>query len=161
MNLPSRAKGPRLNWDTSPFLIPRGEEVSPSVVFHPSPFMSLLHQISTVLSNPHTSSFCFSFYTSFIFATVLSQFPLLPLPPLPSQFPVISEFGEDRSVCYPRDPKDASLLQSETTNLQQRVNSLTQEVRYPAETTFNPTVPKGKLVLEYVELVESYCSLSL
>ncbi|XP_067089561.1 TANK-binding kinase 1-binding protein 1-like [Osmerus mordax] len=49
------------------------------------------------------------------------------------KFPVISEFGEDRSVCYSCDPKDTSLLQSETTNLQQRVNSLTQELQKSKE----------------------------
>lgn len=46
------------------------------------------------------------------------------------QFPMISEFGEERIMCCSCEPsiKDASVIQSETTNLQQRVNSLTQEV---------------------------------
>lgn len=46
------------------------------------------------------------------------------------QFPVISEFGEERIVCCSCEPiiKDTSVIQSETTNLQQRINSLTQEV---------------------------------
>ncbi|XP_053300307.1 TANK-binding kinase 1-binding protein 1 [Pleuronectes platessa] len=47
------------------------------------------------------------------------------------EFPMISEFGEERIVCYSREPiiKDASDIQSETTNLQQRINSLTQELQ--------------------------------
>lgn len=46
------------------------------------------------------------------------------------QFPMISEFGEERILCCSCEPiiKDTSVIQSETTNLQQRVNSLTQEV---------------------------------
>ncbi|CAG01635.1 unnamed protein product, partial [Tetraodon nigroviridis] len=47
------------------------------------------------------------------------------------KFPMISEFGEERILCCSCDPiiNDTSVIQSETTNLQQRVNSLTQEVR--------------------------------
>lgn len=47
-----------------------------------------------------------------------------------SQFPIISEFGEERLLCCSCDPliNDTSVIQSETTNLQQRINSLTQEV---------------------------------
>lgn len=46
------------------------------------------------------------------------------------QFPMISEFGEERILCCSCEPsiKDTSVIQSETTNLQQRINSLTQEV---------------------------------
>lgn len=49
----------------------------------------------------------------------------------PLQFPMISEFGEERMLCCSCEPimKDTSVIQSETTNLQQRINSLTQEVR--------------------------------
>ncbi|XP_070305699.1 TANK-binding kinase 1-binding protein 1 [Salvelinus sp. IW2-2015] len=47
------------------------------------------------------------------------------------KFPMISEFEEERTLqCCSCEPKETSLLQSETTNLQQRVNSLTQEVRH-------------------------------
>lgn len=44
---------------------------------------------------------------------------------------MISEFGEERILCCSCDPivKDTSVIQAETTNLQQRVNTLTQEVR--------------------------------
>ncbi|CDQ74830.1 unnamed protein product [Oncorhynchus mykiss] len=46
------------------------------------------------------------------------------------KFPMISEFEEERTLqCCSCEPKETCLLQSETTNLQQRVNSLTQEVR--------------------------------
>lgn len=43
---------------------------------------------------------------------------------------MISEFGEERILCCSCEPimKDTSVIQSETTNLQQRINSLTQEV---------------------------------
>uniref|UniRef100_A0A665UC17 Uncharacterized protein n=1 Tax=Echeneis naucrates TaxID=173247 RepID=A0A665UC17_ECHNA len=46
------------------------------------------------------------------------------------KFPLVSEFGEERIVCCSCEPiiKDTSVIQSETTNLQQRINSLTQEV---------------------------------
>ncbi len=46
------------------------------------------------------------------------------------QFPMISEFGEERILCCSCEPaiKDTSVIQSETTNLQQRINSLSQEV---------------------------------
>ncbi|KAF0032218.1 hypothetical protein F2P81_014508 [Scophthalmus maximus] len=45
------------------------------------------------------------------------------------KFPMISEFGEERIVFYSCEPiiKDTSVIQSQTTNLQQRINSLTQE----------------------------------
>ncbi|KAM6957528.1 TANK-binding kinase 1-binding protein 1-like [Aplochiton taeniatus] len=46
------------------------------------------------------------------------------------KFPIISEYGEEQTLCCSCEPlKDSSLLQSETTNLQQRVNSLTQELQ--------------------------------
>lgn len=58
--------------------------------------------------------------------SIFSHF--LPSPVL--QFPMISEFGEERILCCSCEPiiKDTSVIQSETTNLQQRINSLTQEV---------------------------------
>ncbi|KAF3699575.1 TANK-binding kinase 1-binding protein 1 [Channa argus] len=45
------------------------------------------------------------------------------------EFPMISEFGEERILCCSYEPimKDTSVIQSETTNMQQRINSLTQE----------------------------------
>ncbi|XP_019959216.2 TANK-binding kinase 1-binding protein 1-like isoform X1 [Paralichthys olivaceus] len=51
------------------------------------------------------------------------------------KFPMISEFGEERIVCCSCEPitKDASVIQSETTNLQQRINSLTQELQKSKE----------------------------
>ncbi|XP_075879723.1 TANK-binding kinase 1-binding protein 1-like isoform X2 [Nelusetta ayraudi] len=51
------------------------------------------------------------------------------------KFPMISEFGEERILCCSCEPsiKDASVIQSETTNLQQRVNSLTQELQKSKE----------------------------
>ncbi|XP_034450184.1 TANK-binding kinase 1-binding protein 1-like [Hippoglossus hippoglossus] len=51
------------------------------------------------------------------------------------EFPMISEFGEERIVCCSCEPiiKDASVIQSETTNLQQRINSLTQELQKSKE----------------------------
>lgn len=51
---------------------------------------------------------------------------------------MISEFGEERILCCSCDPviKDTSVIQSETTNLQQRVNSLTQEVLRSTNDTF-------------------------
>lgn len=61
---------------------------------------------------------------------------------------MISEFGEDRTLCCSCDPiiNDTSVIQSETTNLQQKINSLTQEVLFntisivllSAETPFVP-----------------------
>ncbi|XP_058508540.1 TANK-binding kinase 1-binding protein 1-like [Solea solea] len=51
------------------------------------------------------------------------------------EFPMISEFGEERIVCCSCEPitKDTSVIQSETTNLQQRINSLTQELQKSKE----------------------------
>ncbi|XP_071031657.1 TANK-binding kinase 1-binding protein 1-like isoform X2 [Oncorhynchus clarkii lewisi] len=50
------------------------------------------------------------------------------------KFPMISEFEEERTLqCCSCEPKETSLLQSETTNLQQRVNSLTQELQKSKE----------------------------
>ncbi|XP_056869842.1 TANK-binding kinase 1-binding protein 1-like isoform X1 [Takifugu flavidus] len=51
------------------------------------------------------------------------------------KFPMISEFGEERILCCSCDSiiKDTSVIQSETTNLQQRVNSLTQELQKSKE----------------------------
>uniref|UniRef100_A0A4W5L361 TBK1 binding protein 1 n=1 Tax=Hucho hucho TaxID=62062 RepID=A0A4W5L361_9TELE len=50
------------------------------------------------------------------------------------KFPMISEFEEERTLqCCSCGPKETSLLQSETTNLQQRVNSLTQELQKSKE----------------------------
>uniref|UniRef100_H3CZR8 TBK1 binding protein 1 n=1 Tax=Tetraodon nigroviridis TaxID=99883 RepID=H3CZR8_TETNG len=51
------------------------------------------------------------------------------------KFPMISEFGEERILCCSCDPiiNDTSVIQSETTNLQQRVNSLTQELQKSKE----------------------------
>ena len=43
---------------------------------------------------------------------------------------MISEFGEERALCCSSEPiiKDTSVIQSETNNLQQKINSLMQEV---------------------------------
>ncbi|XP_045899538.1 TANK-binding kinase 1-binding protein 1-like [Micropterus dolomieu] len=51
------------------------------------------------------------------------------------KFPMISEFGEERTLCCSCEPiiKDTSEIQSETTNLQQRINSLTQELQKSKE----------------------------
>ncbi|KAK5884293.1 hypothetical protein CesoFtcFv8_018130 [Champsocephalus esox] len=51
------------------------------------------------------------------------------------KFPIISEFGEERLLCCSCDPliNDTSVIQSETTNLQQRINSLTQELQKSKE----------------------------
>ncbi|XP_047184105.1 TANK-binding kinase 1-binding protein 1-like [Scophthalmus maximus] len=51
------------------------------------------------------------------------------------KFPMISEFGEERIVFYSCEPiiKDTSVIQSQTTNLQQRINSLTQELQKSKE----------------------------
>ncbi|XP_026200741.1 TANK-binding kinase 1-binding protein 1-like isoform X2 [Anabas testudineus] len=51
------------------------------------------------------------------------------------EFPMISEFGEERILCCSCEPimKDTSVIQSETTNLQQRINSLTQELQKSKE----------------------------
>uniref|UniRef100_UPI0037E8B819 TANK-binding kinase 1-binding protein 1-like n=1 Tax=Semicossyphus pulcher TaxID=241346 RepID=UPI0037E8B819 len=51
------------------------------------------------------------------------------------EFPVMSDFGEERILCCSCEPiiKDTSIIQSETTNLQQRVNSLTQELQKSKE----------------------------
>ncbi|XP_047427572.1 TANK-binding kinase 1-binding protein 1-like isoform X3 [Mugil cephalus] len=51
------------------------------------------------------------------------------------KFPMISEFGEERILCCSCEPviKDTSVIQAETTNLQQRVNSLTQELQKSKE----------------------------
>ncbi|XP_049924424.1 TANK-binding kinase 1-binding protein 1-like [Epinephelus moara] len=51
------------------------------------------------------------------------------------KFPVISDFGEERILCCSCEPifKDTSVIQSETTNLQQRINSLTQELQKSKE----------------------------
>lgn len=45
------------------------------------------------------------------------------------QFPMISEFGDDRNSYCSFEPKDTALLQSENGSLQQRLNILTLEVR--------------------------------
>lgn len=51
------------------------------------------------------------------------------------KFPMISGFGEEGILCCSCDPmiKDTSTIQSETTNLQQRINSLTQELQQSKE----------------------------
>ncbi|XP_049416174.1 TANK-binding kinase 1-binding protein 1-like isoform X3 [Epinephelus fuscoguttatus] len=51
------------------------------------------------------------------------------------EFPVIGDFGEERILCCSCEPifKDTSVIQSETTNLQQRINSLTQELQKSKE----------------------------
>ncbi|XP_032393168.1 TANK-binding kinase 1-binding protein 1 isoform X2 [Etheostoma spectabile] len=51
------------------------------------------------------------------------------------EFPMISEFGEERILCCSCEPiiKDTSVIQSETTNLQQRINSLTHELQKSKE----------------------------
>ncbi|XP_029015250.1 TANK-binding kinase 1-binding protein 1-like [Betta splendens] len=51
------------------------------------------------------------------------------------KFPMISGFGEDRILCRTCEPsiKETSEIQSETTNLQQRINSLTQELQKSKE----------------------------
>ncbi|XP_059204710.1 TANK-binding kinase 1-binding protein 1-like [Centropristis striata] len=51
------------------------------------------------------------------------------------KFPVIGEFGDERIPCCSCEPiiKETSVIQSETTNLQQRVNSLTQELQKSKE----------------------------
>ncbi|XP_068587661.1 TANK-binding kinase 1-binding protein 1-like isoform X1 [Cebidichthys violaceus] len=51
------------------------------------------------------------------------------------EFPMVSEFGEERILCCSCEPivKDTSVIQSETTNLQQRINSLTQELQKSKE----------------------------
>ncbi|CAK6980928.1 TANK-binding kinase 1-binding protein 1-like [Scomber scombrus] len=51
------------------------------------------------------------------------------------KFPMISKFGEERTLCCSCEPiiKDTSVIQSETTNLQQRINSLTQELQKTKE----------------------------
>ncbi|XP_044038614.1 TANK-binding kinase 1-binding protein 1-like isoform X3 [Siniperca chuatsi] len=51
------------------------------------------------------------------------------------KFPMISEFGEERILCCSCKPiiTDTSVIQSETTNLQQRINSLTQELQKSKE----------------------------
>nr|XP_046272427.1 TANK-binding kinase 1-binding protein 1-like isoform X3 [Scatophagus argus] len=51
------------------------------------------------------------------------------------EFPMISEFGEERILCCSCEPiiKDTTVIQSETTNLQQRINSLTQELQKSKE----------------------------
>ncbi|XP_029294276.1 TANK-binding kinase 1-binding protein 1-like isoform X2 [Cottoperca gobio] len=51
------------------------------------------------------------------------------------EFPMISEFGEERVLCCSCEPiiNDTSVIQSETTNLQQRINSLTQELQKSKE----------------------------
>ncbi|CAJ1075636.1 TANK-binding kinase 1-binding protein 1-like [Xyrichtys novacula] len=51
------------------------------------------------------------------------------------EFPMMSDFGEERILCCSCEPliKDTSIIQSETTNLQQRINSLTQELQKSKE----------------------------
>lgn len=51
------------------------------------------------------------------------------------KFPMITEFGEERVMCCSCEPivKDTSVIQSQTTNLQQRINSLTQELQKSKE----------------------------
>ncbi|XP_031430694.1 TANK-binding kinase 1-binding protein 1-like isoform X2 [Clupea harengus] len=44
------------------------------------------------------------------------------------EFPMISEFGEERSPCCSCDPKESSLMMSDSSSLQQNINSLTQEL---------------------------------
>ncbi|KAI3360337.1 hypothetical protein L3Q82_014646, partial [Scortum barcoo] len=50
-------------------------------------------------------------------------------------FPMISEFGEDRIPCCSCEPiiRDTNVIQSETTNLQQKINSLSQELQKSKE----------------------------
>lgn len=45
------------------------------------------------------------------------------------QFPMISEFGDDRNSYCSFETKDTALLHSENGSLQQRVNMLSLEVR--------------------------------
>ncbi|XP_056263989.1 TANK-binding kinase 1-binding protein 1-like [Pseudoliparis swirei] len=51
------------------------------------------------------------------------------------EFPMVGVFGEETILCCSCEPimKDTSVIQSETTNLQQRVNSLTQELQKSKE----------------------------
>ncbi|KAL3987796.1 hypothetical protein ACER0C_014911 [Sarotherodon galilaeus] len=51
------------------------------------------------------------------------------------KFPMITEFGEETILCCSCEPiiKDTSTIQSQTTNLQQRINSLTQELQKSKE----------------------------
>ncbi|MFT7796352.1 TANK-binding kinase 1-binding protein 1 [Arapaima gigas] len=49
------------------------------------------------------------------------------------KFPMIGEFGEDRNSYCSFEPKEAVLLQSENENLQQKVNTLTQELQKSKE----------------------------
>ncbi|XP_028310223.1 TANK-binding kinase 1-binding protein 1-like [Gouania willdenowi] len=51
------------------------------------------------------------------------------------KFPMISEFGEEQIVCCSCEPliNDISIIQSQTTNLQQKINSLTQELQKSKE----------------------------
>ncbi|XP_074511212.1 TANK-binding kinase 1-binding protein 1-like isoform X1 [Sebastes fasciatus] len=51
------------------------------------------------------------------------------------KFPMSSDFGGERILCCSCEPiiKDTSVIQSETTNLQQRINSLTQELQKSKE----------------------------
>ena len=59
---------------------------------------------------------------------------------LPLQFPMISEFGEDRNSYCSFESKENALLQSENGNLQQRVNALTHEVRHLGVNLIPPTM---------------------
>ncbi|KAM9844072.1 TANK-binding kinase 1-binding protein 1-like [Aulostomus maculatus] len=51
------------------------------------------------------------------------------------KFPMISKFGDERTLCCSCEPviKDTSVIQSETTNLQQRINCLSQELQKSKE----------------------------
>uniref|UniRef100_A0A8C9TAC4 TBK1 binding protein 1 n=1 Tax=Scleropages formosus TaxID=113540 RepID=A0A8C9TAC4_SCLFO len=49
------------------------------------------------------------------------------------KFPMIGEFGEDRNSYCSFEPKETVLLQSENENLQQKVNTLTQELQKSKE----------------------------
>lgn len=66
--------------------------------------------------------------TAYSNISVLGMLCLCPVP----QFPMITEFGEETILCCSCEPiiKDTSTIQSQTTNLQQRINSLTQEVKF-------------------------------
>ncbi|XP_041943679.1 TANK-binding kinase 1-binding protein 1-like isoform X1 [Alosa sapidissima] len=49
------------------------------------------------------------------------------------KFPMISEFGEERSPCCSCEPKESSLMMSDSSSLQQKINSLTQELQKSKE----------------------------
>ncbi|XP_028840967.1 TANK-binding kinase 1-binding protein 1-like isoform X2 [Denticeps clupeoides] len=49
------------------------------------------------------------------------------------KFPMITEFGEDSNLCCSCEAKEPSLLPSENSNLQQKINTLTQELQKTKE----------------------------